>query len=301
MKDFEASVRHLLNLGLPDDYADFMRRYGERLADDPLSEESWIPGLGSAGFAIGTTQAFRSSLRTFPPDGLVIGYQGLRRIEKINEDVRVYVMLNTRDGRIFQVDELGAVDSAPLAGAFGPWVEPALGRALLRSRYRSTLFAVAFDGEERAGEIRDRLLELQSEHLIDLEDAVVAVRRQDGRVRLEQGLRSSLKGAAGAGLTGFLIGSLFMTPILGAAFGAVAGAISGALSDTGIDDDFIRELARTLQPGSSALFVLVRRADPEKVKAEMEGIGGRILTTNVGKEKEAELQALMDVRNAEPR
>lgn len=299
MRDPDALARELLNLSLPGDYSDFMRHYGDRLAEDPIAGESWIPGLGNLDFAIGTTEAFRSSLRGFPRDAVVIAYQGMKRIEKINEEVRVYVLLKAPEGGLFLVDDLGAVDATRLADGFQQWIGPALDRALLGSRYKSTLFAIAFQGEERAEEVRRELEKLEGEALIDLEDSVVVVRRVDGKVRLHQSRGGAVKGAAGGGLTGLLIGSLFLTPFLGAAFGALAGAFSRGLSDTGIDDEFIRQLASTLDPGSSALFVLVRKADPEKVMARMEGIGGRILTTTVGKEREAALQALLDAHPGE--
>jgi Protein of unknown function (DUF1269) len=64
------------------------------------------------------------------------------------------------------------------------------------------------------------------------------------------------------------VGLLFLNPLAGFAVGGLVGAGSGALSgslvDYGIDDNFIRSLAETLQPDTSALFVLVRKAQQEK-------------------------------------
>jgi uncharacterized membrane protein len=75
------------------------------------------------------------------------------------------------------------------------------------------------------------------------------------------------------------------------AVGAGAGAISGALSDLGINDDFMKELAATMKPGSSALFVLVRSMTPDKVLEELRGTGGTVLKTSLSHEDEAKLQA----------
>ena len=58
--------------------------------------------------------------------------------------------------------------------------------------------------------------------------------------------------------------------VLGAAVGAGSGALSGSLADYGIDDSFVKKLGETITPGSSALFVLVKRATKDKVLPEIE-------------------------------
>ena len=81
-----------------------------------------------------------------------------------------------------------------------------------------------------------------------------------------------------------LVGLLFLNPLLGlatgAALGAGAGALSGKLADYGINDDFIRSVAEAVQPNTSALFILVRKAQPEKVLAEM-NMGSAVYATVV--------------------
>jgi uncharacterized membrane protein len=153
---------------------------------------------------------------------------------------------------------------------------------------------IGFDDEFKAEEVRLTLLKLQREYLIDLEDAVVAVKKPDGKVQLRQIHHLTGGGAAAGGFWGLLVRTLFLSPLLGAAVGAAAGAISGALADVGIDDAFMRELASTLKPGSSALFVLVRRATPDRVLDELKGFGGKVLRTSLSKEDEARLQAALD-------
>jgi uncharacterized membrane protein len=74
------------------------------------------------------------------------------------------------------------------------------------------------------------------------------------------------------------------------AVGAAAGAISGALADVGIDDKFMKELSETMTPGSSVLFVLVRKATPDRVLDELKGTGGKVLKTSLSHSDEAKLQ-----------
>ena len=157
----------------------------------------------------------------------------------------------------------------------------------------STLIAVGYDDRFKAEEIRLKLLKMQRDYLIDLEDAVVAVKDATGKVKLHQAINLTAAGAIGGGFWGSLIGLMFLNPLLGLAIGAAAGAASGALKDVCIDDNFMKELAATLNPGSSVLFILVRKATPDKVLEEIKGSGGKVLKTSLSHEDEAKLQAAL--------
>jgi uncharacterized membrane protein len=92
-----------------------------------------------------------------------------------------------------------------------------------------------------------------------MEDVIVVTKDEKGKVKLHQAINLTVTGAVGGGFWGMSIGMIFLNPLLGAAVGAGAGAISGKLSDIGISDKFMKELAETFTPRSSALFVLVRK------------------------------------------
>lgn len=160
----------------------------------------------------------------------------------------------------------------------------------------SDLIVIGYDDPHKAEEVRLKLLKMQKEYLIDLEDAVVAIKKDDGKIKLNQAVHLTSAGAMSGGFWGLLIGTIFLSPLLGAAVGTGAGAISGALADVGINDDFMKELAETLQPGASALFVLVRNATPDKVLEELKGVGGKILKTSLTHEDEEKLQAALDMK-----
>ncbi|MFV2069714.1 MAG: DUF1269 domain-containing protein [Pirellulales bacterium] len=158
----------------------------------------------------------------------------------------------------------------------------------------SDLVAIAFDDELKAEEVRLAMLKMQQEYLVDLEDAVVVVRDKEGKVKLRQLHNLTAAGAVGGGFWGTLIGMVFLTPLFGLAVGAAAGAISGALSDVGINDDFMKKLGESLKPGSSALFVLIRKATPDKVLAELNKFEGTVLQTSLTHEEEAKLKAVLE-------
>ena len=153
----------------------------------------------------------------------------------------------------------------------------------------SELVVVGFDGTEVADRVLLKLAGLKKEYLVDLEDAVVVVRDEDGKVHLKQSVNLTAIGASSGflsgGLWGGLVGLLFLNPLagfaIGGAIGAGTGALAGSLTDFGIDDDFIKSLGETIPNGSSALFVLIRKVQPEKVLAEFEGLRGRVIKTSL--------------------
>jgi uncharacterized membrane protein len=163
------------------------------------------------------------------------------------------------------------------------------------------LVVIGFDTPQEADRVLDELHRLEKEYLVDLADAVVAVSDAQGKVRLKQSVDLVGVGAASGGLWGAmwgtLVGLLFLNPLLGAAagaaFGAGAGALSGKLADYGIDDDFIRSIADHLKPNTSALFLLVRKVQPERVLSELSQFRGRVLRSSLSPEQEAKLQAAL--------
>jgi uncharacterized membrane protein len=163
----------------------------------------------------------------------------------------------------------------------------------------STLVVIEYDDMYKAEETRLLLRKLQQDYLIDLEDAVVAVKDKQGKVKLNQSVNTTAMGALGGGFWGTLVGLIFLNPLLGFAVGAGAGAVSGALTDLGINDKFMKELSAGLTPGGSALFILVRKSTPDRVLDAVKGMGGKILQTSLSHEDEAKLQAALSAEKEE--
>jgi uncharacterized membrane protein len=166
----------------------------------------------------------------------------------------------------------------------------------------SELIVVGFNDSEEADRVLLRLSKLKKEYLIDIEDAVVVVRDESGKVHLKQSINTVAAGATtgflSGGLWGTFVGLLFLNPltgfVLGGTIGAGAGALSGSLIDYGIDDNFIKSLAETIPPNSSALFILIRKIQPEKVLAELSGVKGKVLRTSLSPEQEKKLQEALE-------
>ena len=158
----------------------------------------------------------------------------------------------------------------------------------------SNLIVVAYPDEYRAAEVLASLRRSSNECLIDLEDACYVTKDARGKLKLHQNASAGGEGAAWGGMWGLLIGLLFFVPFLGLAIGAGIGALSGKLADYGIDDTFAKQLASTMQPNSSAIFVLTRKVTADKVVPVLAEFGGTILQTSLPKETEAKLQAAMN-------
>jgi uncharacterized membrane protein len=157
----------------------------------------------------------------------------------------------------------------------------------------SDLVVIAFPTEAKAEEVRQKLLTMQKEYLLELGDAVVAVKDAKGNIKLNQMINTTAAGAVTGAFWGTLIGLIFLMPLAGAALGAASGAVSGALTDLGIDNKFMKETAAAIQPGTAALFVLVRKVTADKVLAGLKGEGGTVLKTSLDHTKEAALQAAL--------
>jgi uncharacterized membrane protein len=152
------------------------------------------------------------------------------------------------------------------------------------------LIVLAFDTEDGALEVRDKLFELQKQELITMEDAAVVVRNEQGKTDVKQAQSLVGSGALGGAFWGMLIGLIFLAPVLGMAVGAVSGALGGKFADIGIDDDFIKKVGEEIDPGESALFMLVSDAQTDRVIEELEPYDPKLLETNLSTEDEEKLR-----------
>jgi uncharacterized membrane protein len=95
-------------------------------------------------------------------------------------------------------------------------------------------------------------------------------------------------------MVGWLAGILTLNPLAGMAVGGLAGArfgaLSGSMADYGINDEFIKNLGKTIPMGSSALFVLIKHSTPDKVLPEIEPFKPRVLKTSLSNEQEQRLR-----------
>ncbi len=158
------------------------------------------------------------------------------------------------------------------------------------------LVVIAFAEEHLAFSLRELLCELEEDGVLEVGDAVVATRNSKGKVRLHQSIPLISGRAALGAFGGLMMGMLILNPLFGAVAGTVAGAASGVLGDVGIDDAFMKALGETLAPGTSALFVVVRKTKPEELLARLTPFAGkcRVLQSTMTAENETLLRGLLE-------
>ena len=157
----------------------------------------------------------------------------------------------------------------------------------------STLIAIAYPNADTAEQARSELVSATREHLLQLEDAVVVVHQPDGKIKLSQAMSTAGMGAAGGAMWGGLIGLLFLAPLFGMAVGAASGALGGKLSDTGVNDNFMKELGAKMPPGSAALIALGQTQARDKLIERMRPFGGEVIQTSLSTDEEERLQAAL--------
>jgi uncharacterized membrane protein len=152
------------------------------------------------------------------------------------------------------------------------------------------LIVMAFDDPTGAEKVRSVLIEMQKQYVVSIEDAAVVVRTLDGRIKVKQAVDLVGAGLLGGAFWGMLIGLLFWMPWMGMAVGALGGALSGATSDFGVDDAFIKRVGAQIQPGHSALFLLLNKAVFEKLVEPLRAYHPTILQTSLSPEQEDKLK-----------
>lgn len=158
------------------------------------------------------------------------------------------------------------------------------------------LIVIAYETEQQGSEALEVVQRLQRLEALRLVDAAVVVKDQQGEIKIKQTLEHRNTGtvAAWGGFWGLLIGLLFLSPILLGVVGALVGAVIGKTQDLGIDNKFIKEVGDSLEPGNSALCMLVLEAKQDEVIDELRQMGGTVFQTSLSTESEEKLRQALE-------
>jgi len=156
----------------------------------------------------------------------------------------------------------------------------------------ATLIAIGYPDETTATAAEEEARRLAKDLIIQ-PDAIAAVTRDrdgDYHVRTNHRAAGVGGGAAWGMFWGFLFGLLFFIPVFGMAIGAGMGALMGKITKNSIDKEFQDQVRGLVQPGTSALFLMLEKATPDKALEAMSKYGGTVLKTSLSREDEKELQ-----------
>jgi uncharacterized membrane protein len=158
----------------------------------------------------------------------------------------------------------------------------------------ASVTAVTFDDMEQGPKMREALKDLEKRGLLNLDDAAVIVRDENGKFKVHGQMDRGVKiGAVGGGVVGLLLASIFF-PIGGIVLGALAGAGIGAAANIGIDKKFVKDVEAAMPNSSSAIIIYARSADPSAVRAAVEPFKGKIFQTSLDGDAEAALHRALD-------
>ena len=152
------------------------------------------------------------------------------------------------------------------------------------------LIAIGYDSEETAESAAEEVYRLAHDLVIEPEAVAVIKRDRNGKYKVITNHHPVAEGVTWGMFWGVLFGLLFFVPVLGLAVGGALGALFGTVDKIGIDETFQQEVRDMLQPGTSALFLVVDKVTPDKAIESLSKYGGRVLKTSLPADAEQKLQ-----------
>ena len=153
-----------------------------------------------------------------------------------------------------------------------------------------SLVVLAFETMDEADKVLEALVKGMKAGLLQIEDAAVVVKDEEGKVNVKnQVARGTWISTGVGGALGLLIGGIFF-PLGGLVMGLAGGALVGRMMDLGVDSSFVKDIEQEIKPGTSALFVLISNADPAGALALLRPFSGKVLQTNLSTQAEEGLR-----------
>jgi len=160
----------------------------------------------------------------------------------------------------------------------------------------SEIIVITFDNMDEAGEVHESLKKAQHSDYLSLDDTAVIVKDEEGKIHVKNEMDRGVKvGIIGGGLLGLLVGGIVF-PLAGLIMGGAAGGLIGKMADTGVDKQFVDDVSEAMTPGSSAIFFIVRSADPDAAFAMLKPYKGKVFHTSLSTQAEENLRSYLKKR-----
>jgi uncharacterized membrane protein len=139
------------------------------------------------------------------------------------------------------------------------------------------LVAMVYDTPDGAKETLEFVQDLARRKTFELKTAAVMTKDEDGKLSVKEtadltGRQGATFGAIAGGIVGIIGGPVGVA--LGAALGAGIGGLIAGRMDTGLPNEFLQKFDDSLQPGGSALVILVRTQWRRSFAEELGGLPG---------------------------
>ena len=162
------------------------------------------------------------------------------------------------------------------------------------------LIIAAFDRETGAEAALKSLKESRDEKLVGIQAAVALGKDEQGQIQFKDLGLTPAKGALGGVVLGAVVGVL--TGGTGLALGAIGALVGGLVGrkkqDSRFPTDRLNQIAATLEPGSSAIVMVMAPGWVVVVAEELELLGADVLTVDIAADVAAQLQDHGEVAHA---
>jgi uncharacterized membrane protein len=152
------------------------------------------------------------------------------------------------------------------------------------------MVVLAFDGENTAEMVRNKLIDLNNQFYLKLDQVVEVTRKSDGQVKIKEEPKLTGLAALGGAFWGLLVGLIFLVPAVGVVVGATTGAVWGHFAKYGITKEYMKQIEEAIQPGQSALFVLADNVKIDRVIPMLTDFHPKVLRTSLTVEQEDKLK-----------
>ncbi len=160
---------------------------------------------------------------------------------------------------------------------------------------------ITFPQNDQATTAMKKFKSLEKEGQLQLDDAIVIVKDDEGNIKVDQKAGSiTKKGAVTGGAIGLVIGVVVGGPIGGALLGGAAGAFAGKKIDLGIPDERITAVSNAMENASSAILLQIEKehSNVELLRAAIKQSGGTIHEVEVESGVEVDLNETLNSFNA---
>ena len=152
------------------------------------------------------------------------------------------------------------------------------------------LIAIGYDDEETAQKAAEEVYRLANDLIIQPEAVAVIVRDENGKYKVTTNHHPVAEGVTWGMFWGVLFGLLFFVPVFGLVIGGVFGTLFGVIEKIGVDKQFQRQVRDMVQPGTSALFLVVDKVTPDKAIEALSKFGGKVLKSSLSNDAEQQLE-----------
>lgn len=154
----------------------------------------------------------------------------------------------------------------------------------------SKIIVVSWDDMDRANLALKNIKKAQKDRLLEVEDAVVVVKDEEGKIKVKETEHLTMKrGIAYGGIAGLVVGTMMGGPIGGALLGGAAGALAGKI-DLGIPNEEIEAVSESMENASSAIFAQITSEKEDFIAAAIRQSGGKLIEFSLSEEMEADLE-----------